>query len=46
MCPSRRWWRCHLDRLFPECEVQAHGLFQIIRDSDVELEEEAERLGA
>ena len=33
-----------LDRLFPECEIEAKGVFQIIRDSDVELEEEAEDL--
>ena len=34
----------YLDRLFPHCQVVAHGLFQIIRDSDVEIEEEAEDL--
>lgn len=34
----------HLDQLFPSFELASHGTFRIIRDSELEIDEEAEDL--
>lgn len=36
--------RMHFDRLFPRFEVMEYGMVRILRDSDIEVEDEAEDL--
>ncbi|MGQ0675591.1 MAG: RNA degradosome polyphosphate kinase [Rhodospirillales bacterium] len=42
--PLERTVLLYLDRLFPGFEVRGHGAFRVIRDSEIEVAEEAEDL--
>jgi polyphosphate kinase len=42
--PLERLVFTFVDHLFPDCDIEQHGMFRVIRDSDIEIEEEAEDL--
>jgi polyphosphate kinase len=42
--PLERVVLLYLDKLFPGFEMRGHGMFNVIRDSEIEVEEEAEDL--
>lgn len=42
--PLERAILLHLDRLFPGFQMRGHGMFNVIRDSEIEVAEEAEDL--